>query len=137
MLLLTRRILFSETEQFVMELDEDTEGLQATVFLLQKQLKEAKEHISNLEGQPTNDLTGSHTPTTAETPEMPEVTENPTSNSVVTEEEHLQEILENGVTEDGSESTPMESEELTPSETYADKKVTSNVTNGHTEMVVN
>lgn len=48
--------LISETEQFVVELDDDTEGLQATILLLQQQLKEAKERIHILEG------TGDSTP---------------------------------------------------------------------------
>jgi len=43
------RVAQNETEQFVMELDDDTEGLQATVYLLQQQLKEATDRVTVLE----------------------------------------------------------------------------------------
>merc|ERR1719245_873531 len=39
-----------EMDEFVQELDEDVEGMQSTVYLLQQQLKEAKERIKELEG---------------------------------------------------------------------------------------
>lgn len=38
----------SEMDDFVQELDEDVEGMQSTIYLLQQQLKEAKETIANL-----------------------------------------------------------------------------------------
>ena len=47
-----------------MELDEDTEGLQATIYLLQQQLKEATDKIAILE-------LNQHTPTTEELPHNP------------------------------------------------------------------
>ncbi|XP_067945992.1 pre-mRNA-splicing regulator WTAP-like [Watersipora subatra] len=43
------KVAQNETELFVVELDDDTEGLQTTIYLLQQQLKEAKEHIASLE----------------------------------------------------------------------------------------
>merc|ERR1719232_1607410 len=38
-----------ETDDFVQELDEDMEGMQSTIYLLQQQLKESKETIAQLE----------------------------------------------------------------------------------------
>ena len=32
-------------DEFLLELDEDVEGMQSTIYLLQQQLKEAKEQI--------------------------------------------------------------------------------------------
>lgn len=40
--------IYSENEKFVMELDDDTDALQATVYYLQKQLKEATATIDRL-----------------------------------------------------------------------------------------
>ena len=36
-------------DEFLLELDEDVEGMQSTIYLLQQQLKEAKEQISQLQ----------------------------------------------------------------------------------------
>ena len=41
--------LLAETDEFLMEMDEDVEGLQTTILVLQQQLKEAKDQISHLE----------------------------------------------------------------------------------------
>lgn len=38
-----------ETDEFLVEMDEDTEGLTGTIYLLQTQLKEAKEQLSQLQ----------------------------------------------------------------------------------------
>lgn len=40
-----------ETDDFVQELDEDMEGMQSTIYLLQQQLKESKEQVASLQGQ--------------------------------------------------------------------------------------
>ena len=47
----------SETDEFLVEMDEDVEGLQTTIYLLQQQLKEAKEQIEQLQqgGRTCND----------------------------------------------------------------------------------
>lgn len=135
---------YAETEQFVMELDEDTEGLQATVYLLQQQLKEAKENLSSLEGrEASTDITGgSNTPTTAEIPQST-LDSNPdyivttiaaTTNTA--EMNNMEQDLENSAP--GSENVQMSPPpELTSEEEFVDKKVTPPVTNGHTEMIVN
>ena len=45
-------------DEFLLELDEDVEGMQSTIYLLQQQLKEAKEQISQL--QEENRRLGGH-----------------------------------------------------------------------------
>nr|XP_015911332.1 pre-mRNA-splicing regulator WTAP isoform X2 [Parasteatoda tepidariorum]XP_015911334.1 pre-mRNA-splicing regulator WTAP isoform X2 [Parasteatoda tepidariorum] len=45
----------SELDEFLLELDEDVEGMQSTIYYLQQQLREAKEQISQLQ----KDKTGS------------------------------------------------------------------------------
>jgi len=40
-----------ETDDFVQELDEDMEGMQSTIYLLQQQLKESKEQVTSLQSQ--------------------------------------------------------------------------------------
>lgn len=40
---------FSELDEFLLELDEDVEGMQSTIYYLQQQLREAKEQILHLE----------------------------------------------------------------------------------------
>lgn len=42
---------FLELDDFLLELDEDVEGMQNTIYYLQQQLKEAKEQIIILEQQ--------------------------------------------------------------------------------------
>lgn len=116
-----------------MELDEDTEGLQATVYLLQQQLKEAREQLSAREAG-VNDMTGgSNTPTTAEIPQLT-IESNP--NYIVTA---TASDTDQGVEKcvPSSETIVTESQELTSNEEYIDIKVVPPVTNGHTEMVVN
>ena len=41
-------ILLTEIDDFLVELDEDVEGMQSTIYILQQQLKEAREEISKL-----------------------------------------------------------------------------------------
>lgn len=56
MLLLTiylNKIL--EIDEFLLELDEDVEGMQNTIYYLQQQLKEAKEKLAKLENSQQND----------------------------------------------------------------------------------
>jgi len=57
------RVAQDETEQFVMELDDDTEGLQATIYVLQQKLKEATDRVSVLESN-------QNTPTAEELPNI-------------------------------------------------------------------
>ena len=40
--------MLSETEEFLTEMDDDVEGLQTTIYLLQQELKEAKEQNAQL-----------------------------------------------------------------------------------------
>ena len=46
--------LIAENDAFLLEMDEDVEGLQTTILLLQQQLKEAKEQIQELQGGRTS-----------------------------------------------------------------------------------
>lgn len=50
-LLILKNLLssFSELDEFLLELDEDVEGMQSTIYYLQQQLREAKEKISQLQ----------------------------------------------------------------------------------------
>merc|ERR1711972_989198 len=41
----------AEIDEFPLELDEDVEGMQSTIYYLQQQLREAKETIAKLEAQ--------------------------------------------------------------------------------------
>ncbi|XP_042880372.1 pre-mRNA-splicing regulator WTAP-like [Penaeus japonicus] len=41
----------SELDEFLLEMDEDTEGMQGTIYYLQQQLRQAKERITQLTGQ--------------------------------------------------------------------------------------
>lgn len=45
----------SELDEFLLELDEDVEGMQNTIYYLQQQLKEAKEKLAQLENTQQND----------------------------------------------------------------------------------
>lgn len=42
-------ICCTETDEFLVEMDEDVEGMQSTIYVLQQQLKEAKEQITKLQ----------------------------------------------------------------------------------------
>jgi hypothetical protein len=44
-----------EIDEFLLELDEDVEGMQNTIYYLQQQLKEAKEKLAKLENSQQND----------------------------------------------------------------------------------
>ncbi|XP_013787363.2 pre-mRNA-splicing regulator WTAP-like [Limulus polyphemus] len=53
----------SELDEFLLELDEDVEGMQSTIYYLQQQLKESKEQIAKL--QQENQKLWQHTTTSA------------------------------------------------------------------------
>ncbi len=53
MTLYLKKIL--EIDEFLLELDEDVEGMQNTIYYLQQQLKEAKEKLAKLENNQQND----------------------------------------------------------------------------------
>ncbi|XP_045127928.1 pre-mRNA-splicing regulator WTAP-like [Portunus trituberculatus] len=55
----------SELDEFLLEMDEDTEGMQGTIYYLQQQLRQAKERITQLNSQ----LALTHTPDTQSTDE--------------------------------------------------------------------
>lgn len=40
---------FAETDEFLVEMDEDVEGMQSTIYFLQEQLKEAREQLQQLQ----------------------------------------------------------------------------------------
>ena len=44
-------LLQSETDEFLAEMDEDVEGMQSTIYLLQQQLKDAKDQIAQLQSE--------------------------------------------------------------------------------------
>ena len=46
---------FIEIDDFLLELDEDVEGMQNTIYFLQQQLKEAKEKLDRYESNQQND----------------------------------------------------------------------------------
>lgn len=55
----------SELDEFLLEMDEDTEGMQGTIYYLQQQLRQAKERITQLNSQ----LALTQTPDTQSTDE--------------------------------------------------------------------
>jgi hypothetical protein len=44
-------LVLSETDDFLVEMDEDVEGLQSTIYLLQQQLKDAREQLSTAQAE--------------------------------------------------------------------------------------
>lgn len=58
-------VIFPELDEFLLEMDEDTEGMQGTIYYLQQQLRQAKERITQLNSQ----LALTQTPDTQSTDE--------------------------------------------------------------------
>lgn len=132
-----------------MELDEDTEGLQATIYLLQHQLKEAKDRIDMLEGKGTVKSTDNNSTdiaavkqSSAEPMEQDSTTEpltsNPLTHKQVADDELTAEPYGSVVVNGVDTPTNCEVEKLA---TTSSDKVTTNATltpvnsNGHTQMV--
>ncbi|XP_076057851.1 pre-mRNA-splicing regulator WTAP-like isoform X1 [Oratosquilla oratoria] len=61
----------SELDEFILEMDEDTEGMQGTIYYLQQQLREAKERISQLTAQLSNSQAAGDANTIAATTTTP------------------------------------------------------------------
>lgn len=77
----------SELDEFLLEMDEDTEGMQGTIYYLQQQLRQAKERISQLNSQ----LALTQTPDTqsADESSVPVITE--TGSELINEAERTEE----------------------------------------------
>lgn len=142
-----------------MELDDDTEGLQATIYLLQHQLKEAKDRIDVVEGRTVEtrelqqaELTPSISPSTpvAESMDQQETTvaiDKPslTVTSHVPPKNQVtaisNDVMVNGTDKnlekvEDTESIKSSSEKLT---TCSDNALAASEvgSNGHTEMMIN
>lgn len=50
-IVLLKDSIFAELDEFLLEMDEDTEGMQGTIYYLQQQLRQAKERITQLNSQ--------------------------------------------------------------------------------------
>ncbi|CAL4061161.1 unnamed protein product, partial [Meganyctiphanes norvegica] len=64
--LLKKRIF--DLDEFLLEMDEDTEGMQGTIYYLQQQLRKEKERVAILSAQINNSTTQTNTPTTTPLP---------------------------------------------------------------------
>ena len=135
-----------------MELDDDTEGLQATIYLLQQQLKEAKDRIDFLEGNDKpSDLNNTDQPVEVSSEETP--TESTLTTATISKpsesltlpeqseaevtpsSENNSEVIPNGTCEQNMEAEPAVSDKVTSGST--DDALNSNVgNNGFTEMMV-
>jgi len=58
----------SDLDEFLLEMDEDTEGMQGTIYYLQQQLRKEKERVAILSAQINNSTTQTNTPTTTPLP---------------------------------------------------------------------
>ncbi|OQR71445.1 pre-mRNA-splicing regulator WTAP-like [Tropilaelaps mercedesae] len=68
-----------EQDEFLLELDEEVEGMQSTIYFLQQELREAKETIARLQGSPSAQMKSRKSPTNSQaedvdSPSSPKVT---------------------------------------------------------------
>lgn len=86
----------SDLDEFLLEMDEDTEGMQGTIYYLQQQLRKEKERVAILSAQINNSTTQTNTPTTTPLPPIPHDDDNARDAADVdisvarTEEQHHQ-----------------------------------------------
>lgn len=86
----------SELDEFLLEMDEDTEGMQGTIYYLQQQLRQAKDRVAQL----TTQLSGGHNAS------APQEEEPKGDSKALDEEGDVAEKLENTPGEGLGEQTP-------------------------------